>query len=176
MKQWRWILLLLGLVAGAYFFDSHLPDFIEQLSLSGIFKPWGFLLLYCLSSVFCLPTVLVVLAGGALFGPVVGTFLNLIGATLGAACNFCLVRHSKPVQAIALKNQRIQRVLNRVNEWDWKAVALLRLTPAIPYNLINYGLGLTSIKLTHYLLATFIFLIPNKVIVTCCGYYGFSFF
>lgn len=172
MRSWRWIALLLVLIAGAYVFHSHLPYLIHQLSSWDVFMPWGFLLLYCLASILCLPTVLVVLAGGVLFGPVLGTILNLIGATLGAACNFCMVRHAKSAQAMAVKNKRIQSILQRVNQWDWKAVALLRLTPAVPYNLVNYGLGLTSIKLSHYLLATFIFLIPNKIIVTCCGYYG----
>lgn len=172
MKRWRWILSLLVLGTSAYFFYMHLPYFIDQLSSWGVFTLWGFLLLYCLTSILCLPTVLVVLSGGVLFGPVLGTVLNLVGATLGAACNFCIVRYAKSAQSVAVKNKRIQRILHQVDQWDWKAVALLRLAPAIPYNLVNYGLGLTSIKLSHYLLATFIFLIPNKIIVTCCGYYG----
>ena len=62
----------------------------------------------------------------------------------------------------------------QIERKGWKSVALLRLTPAIPYNLVNYSLGLTRIKFKPYLIATMIFLIPSKIVITYCGYYGIN--
>ena len=116
------------------------------------------------------------LAGGALFGPSLGTLLNLLGATLGATCSFLIGRYFVPVKFTIVENVRVQKLITQIELQGWKSVALLRLTPAIPYNLVNYAMGLTRIKFSHYLIATFVFLIPSKIIVTYCGYYGISFF
>lgn len=120
--------------------------------------------------------MLLVLAGGALFGPILGTLLNLLGATLGATCGFLISRYFVPVKFTAVENVRVQKLIVMIERQGWRSVALLRLTPAIPYNLVNYAMGLTRIKFSHYLIATTVFLIPSKIIITYCGYYGVSLF
>jgi len=127
-------------------------------------------------SILCLPIVPLVLAGGALFGPVTGTLLSLFCSALGATLGFCISRYFKPDEYKIAENSRVMKLILQVERQGWKSVAMLRLTPAIPYNLVNYGLGLTCIKFSHYLIATIIFIIPNKIIVTCCGYYGVNVF
>src|SRR3990167_6778172 len=156
----------------AAFFQSNLAYLVDKLGTLKIFAPILFVLLYCLTSIFCLPTVLVVLAGGALFGPIFGTILNILGATLGAASGFWISRYLKTDQVKFRGHQRAERLIRQVEHQGWKSVALLRLTPLIPANLVNYALGLTTIKFSHYLITTVVFLIPNKMIVTYCGYYG----
>lgn len=173
--KFRWILIMMAFVVAAYVFQRNLPFIISKLDSFGVFGPFMFLLLYCLISILCLPTVILVLAGGALFGPFVGTLLNLLGATLGAACSFWISRYMKPDKSI-VRNIHIKKLIMQVERQGWKSVALLRLTPAIPYNLVNYGFGLTRIKFSHYLIATIIFLIPYKIVVTYCGYYGVNVF
>lgn len=176
LMKFRWLLMAISFVAIAYFFTCHLQFIVAKLDSFGIFAPLGFLLLYCLTSIFCLPTVLLVLAGGALFGPVLGVLLNLLGATLGAACGFCISRYLRPNKHTFIRSIRIQQLIVQVERKGWKSVALLRLTPAIPYNLVNYSLGLTRIKFKPYLIATMIFLIPSKIVITYCGYYGINIF
>jgi len=175
-RKARWSLAILTFVMIAWFFQYNLELIINKLDSFGVLTPFLFLLVYCLVSILCLPTVLLVLAGGMLFGPVTGTIMNLFGATLGAACGFCISRYLRPDNFAASDSVRIQKLMMQVERQGWKGVALLRLTPIIPFNLVNYGLGLTRIKFSHYLSATMIFLIPNKIIVTCSGYYGINFF
>ena len=171
-----WILFFLFFIIIAFIFQAHLPLFIDNVNRLGVFAPLLFLLLYCLSSILCLPTVLVVLAGGALFGPVIGTVLNIMGASLGAASGFCISRYLRPNKSPLIKYQRAEQLMRQVEQQGWKSVAALRLTPFVPANLVNYGLGLTEIKFSHYLITTIIFLVPNKIIVTYCGYYGMVLF
>lgn len=174
IKKVYWSLIIILFVMMAWTFQCNLQLLINKLDSLGIFTSFGFLLLYCLVSILCLPTILLVLAGGVLFGPLTGTVMNLCGATLGAACGFCITRYLRSETLIWEKNSRVQRLVMRVEEHGWRSVALLRLTPFIPFNLVNYSLGLTRIKFIPYISATMFFLIPSKIIVTCSGYYGIN--
>jgi uncharacterized membrane protein YdjX (TVP38/TMEM64 family) len=49
---------------------------------------------------------------------------------------------------------------------------MLRLVPIIPFNLVNYGLGITRIKFSHYIITTFFFLMPTEIVYTYCGHAG----
>ena len=171
-----WFLIISTFVIIAYFFQTNLQLIIDKIDSFGLFAPLFFLGLYCLVSIFFLPSILLVLAGGVLFGPGLGTLFNLLGATMGATCGFLISRYCIPVKLSTVENVRVQKLILQIERQGWKSVALLRLTPAIPYNLVNYAMGLTRIKFSHYLIATIVFLIPSKIIVTYCGYYGVSFF
>ncbi len=48
----------------------------------------------------------------------------------------------------------------------------MRLVPLFPFNLLNYALGLTGIRLSHYVVATFIFMAPGGAAYTYVGYAG----
>ena len=172
----RWLLTLIALIVIADLFHKNSHLLTLWLDAAGPFAWCLFLLLYCLMSIFCLSNVILALAGGALFGLAEGTILNVLGATLGALCGFCLSRYVLPHAFAVDEKTRMGRLIKQVDQRGWKSVALLRLTPAMPYNLVNYGLGMTHIKLSHYLMVTVICLIPNKFILTYCGYEGIRLF
>ena len=158
----------------AFFFQHNAQAIIDWTTTLGILAPVFFLMLYCLATIFFLPTMVLTLAGGALFGPIAGTLFNLIGATIGAACAFCISRYMVFNWLSGMKNKRINNLIAGVERQGWQFVALLRLVPIIPFNLVNYGLGVTRIKFSHYLMATTIFLIPTEIFFTYCGYAGMS--
>ena len=161
-------------VGMAYMLHQHIHLIMGWLDKLGVLASCLFLVLYCLMSIFCLPEVLLGLAGGALFGLVEGTFLNVLGSTLGAICGFYIGRYWLPHPVMFEENTRVGRLMRQVDRHGWKVVAWLRLTPA-PYNLVNYGLGFTHIKWSHYVITTMICVIPSRLIWTYCGYAGISF-
>lgn len=112
------------------------------------------------------------LAGGALFGPFIGTILNLIGATLGAALAFLITRHLIYDWFSQKRGEKLNKIINEVEQKGWVCVAVLRLFPIVPFNLVNYGMGITNIKFKLYIITTFIFLIPAEIIYTYFGYAG----
>ena len=112
------------------------------------------------------------LAGGAIFGPIVGTLLNLIGATGGAALSFLITRHLIHDWFKQKRGERLNRLIAGVNQRGWIFVAFLRLFPIVPFNLVNYSLGLTGIGFRLYLITTAFFLIPTEIIYTYFGYAG----
>ena len=44
------------------------------------------------------------------------------------------------------------------------SLVILRLIPLVPYNMINYGYGLTNISLTKYMIASVLGIIPGTVV------------
>lgn len=172
MKKIGFALVIAAIAVCAYLFQQNAPAIVAWINTLGMMAPILFLLLYCLATIFLLPTMVLTLAGGVLFGPMVGCLINLLGATIGAVCAFCISRYLVFDWLAAKKYVRINSLIAGVERKGWQFVALLRLVPIIPFNLVNYGLGVTRIKFSQYLTATVIFLIPTEVAFTYCGYAG----
>jgi len=143
---------------------------------AGAAGPLIFMAFYALASVLFLPGSILTLAGGVLFGPLWGTLYNLTGATLGAALSFLIARHlaSDWVQAKVRDSAggRVERLVKGVEAEGWRFVAFTRLVPLFPFNLLNYALGLTRIRFAHYLLASYVFMLPGAFAYTYLGYAG----
>lgn len=172
MKKFCFALAIAAIVICAYFFQHNAPAILNWINTLGWLAPAFFLVLYCFASILFLPTMALTLAGGALFGPVIGTLVNLLGATMGAACAFCISRYMIFDWVAAKKSVRVSNLIAGVERQGWQFVAILRLMPVVPFSLVNYGLGITRIKLSHYLSATAVFLIPAEIFFTYCGYAG----
>jgi len=139
---------------------------------AGPVAPLLFILAYALAAVLFLPGSVLTLAGGALFGPVLGTLYNLAGATLGATLAFLIARYLASDWVAAKAGGRVKQLINGVEGEGWRFVAFVRLVPLFPFNLLNYALGLTRLRLTHYIIATFIFMLPGAIAYTYLGYAG----
>jgi uncharacterized membrane protein YdjX (TVP38/TMEM64 family) len=136
----------------------------------GPWAPVGFVVIYTLATVVMVPGGVFDLAGGALFGPYLGSVLDLIGGTLGAAASFLVARYVAREWVQIRAGPRLQRIMRSVDEDGWQFVAFLRLVPIFPYNIVNYLLGLTRIPFHHYVLATVVFMAPSTVAYTWIGY------
>lgn len=166
------ILTLVMLVLCAWAAHQHSTEIIDWINSLGWLAPILFIMTYCLATILFLPTMVLTLAGGAIFGPFFGTLLNLIGATIGAACAFLITRHLIYDWFAQKKGDRLNKLIAGVDQKGWFFVAILRLFPIIPFNLVNYGLGITGITFRLYLIITFIFLIPAEIVYTYFGYAG----
>ncbi len=172
MKKICFVIAAALLAICVFSFHKNADAIIDWINTLGLLAPVFFLLLYCLASILFLPTVALTLAGGAFFGPVIGTFINLFGAILGAACAFSISRYMIFDWLSSKKNVRLNNLITGVERQGWQFVAILRLMPIVPFSFVNYGLGITRIKFSHYLIATAIFLIPVEIVFTYCGYIG----
>ncbi len=165
--------LLIGIaLALAYrenFSQAAVGRWLQQL---GPWAPVAFMLLYALAAVLFLPGSLLTIAGGALFGPFWGTFYSLTGATLGAALAFLIARHLAGEWVARRSGARLQRIMAGVAAEGWRFVAFVRLVPLFPYNLLNYALGLTPLRLSHYLVTTYLCMLPGAFAYTYLGYVG----
>ena len=138
----------------------------------GMAAPLIFILLYIVATVFFLPGSILTLAGGALFGPVSGSIYNIVAATIGGAVSFLLARYLASDWVSRKSGIRLKQITEGVDKEGWRFVAFVRLVPLFPFNLLNYALGLTKIKFSHYVLASFICMLPGAVAYTYLGYAG----
>ncbi|MCC5014211.1 MULTISPECIES: TVP38/TMEM64 family protein [unclassified Legionella] len=172
MKTLGIVFAIAAFIACAWIFQQNAPLVLSYIKDLGWLAPVLFVLFYCLATILLLPTMVLTFAGGALFGPVLGVLFNLIGATAGAACAFCISRHLATNWFTSRRGPKINKLISGVERSGWQFVGLIRLIPIIPFNLVNYGLGLTQIKFRHYVITTFIFLTPGEIIYTYCGHAG----
>lgn len=146
-----------------------LERWVNQAGAAG---PWLFMLIYAAGTVLFLPGSVLTLAGGALFGPAWGTLYNLSGATLGAALAFLLARYLAGPWVERRTGGRLQQLRQGVDEEGWRFVAFVRLVPLFPFNLLNYALGLTRIRFWHYVVASYVCMLPGALAYTYLGYAG----
>ncbi len=174
----RWLIALLVLLAGMagaaviWAFDGHLTaGALETYVLSfGVWAPVGFILLYGIATVAMVPGSVFDLAGGALWGPYLGSLINLAGGSLGAALAFLVARYIARDWVQHRAGPRTKGIMQSVDADGWKFVAFVRIVPIFPYNVVNYLLGLTHIRFHHYILATVVFMSPSTFVYTYIGH------
>ncbi|HEY3277748.1 MAG TPA: VTT domain-containing protein [Syntrophorhabdaceae bacterium] len=134
------------------------------LSDHPILAPAVFIGLYCLAPVLLIPAIPLSLAAGILWGPLWGVAFSITGATLGASVSFLLARYM--VGDMVRKRwgeEKWESLTKMVATHGWKAVAIARLVPILPFNLLNYFFGITPIPFTRYFWCTFFFMLPGCV-------------
>lgn len=121
---------------------------------------------YVAAAVCFVPGSAITFIGGAVFGPWVGLALVSLASTLGAGCAFLVGRYlARPaVEQWCAANPRLASLDRVVETSGWRIVALTRLSPAFPYNLLNYAFGLTRIGLGPYLLASWVGMLPGTAL------------
>ena len=166
--------LLAVLIASIAFALAH-RDGLNTAALeawvqrAGIWGPVIFVGVYVAATLLFLPGALLTLAGGALFGPVLGTLYSLTSATLGATLAFAIARYLASGWVEHKAGGRTRQLIDGVESEGWRFVAFVRLMPLLPFNLLNYALGLTRIRLLHYVAASYVFMLPGALAYSYLG-------
>ena len=130
-----------------------------------------FIVFYVLATVLVLPGSLLTLAAGFLFGLGYGFVIVSFASTTGAACAFLVGRFlARDWVAAKLEGfPRFSALDKAVGEQGAVVVLLTRLSPLFPFSLSNYGFGLTQVKLGHYVLASWLGMIPGTLLYVYLG-------
>jgi uncharacterized membrane protein YdjX (TVP38/TMEM64 family) len=138
----------------------------------GIWGPVVLALVYVVATVLFVPGTILTLAAGALFGLVVGTVTVSIGSTLGAALAFLIARYlaRDKVAAMAGRHRNFGAIDKAIDEGGWKIVAMLRLSPAIPFNLQNYLYGLTPVRFWPCIVTSWVAMLPGTFLYVYLGH------
>ena len=174
--NWRAVLLLLALVALALTL-SLLPLrewLIASVDWAQAYPriAWAaFILAYILAAVLMVPGSILMLAAGALFGMGYGVAVASLASTLGAGCAFLAGRFLARgwVESRLEKMPRFNALDRAVARKGAMIVLLARLSLIIPYNLLNYALGLTRVRFAPYVLSTFVGMLPAVLLYVYLG-------
>jgi uncharacterized membrane protein YdjX (TVP38/TMEM64 family) len=167
------LLLIVGVFALAKYLNAqaYLQNALQWIQGLG---PWGwaiFVLLYIATAVCLLPAVVLTLGAGAVFGVAQGWVIVSVAATLAATAAFLIGRYfargwvAKRIEG----NATFVAIDEAVAREGWKIVGLTRLSPAFPFNVLNYAYGVTRVSLRHYVLASWIGMMPGTLMYVYLG-------
>ena len=174
MKKYRNMIIILVLFLIGIFIIYKL-DLISQLTLENVpvlkekFLSLGFVAffayfsLYVLVCLFSLPATPLTILGGALFGPLLGTFYTVVSASAGLALSFLISRYAlKNIMVEKLSSSKsFIKIYDGVEKQGWRILMITRLVPIFPFALQNYIYGLTNIKFFTYWALSTLFIIPG---------------
>ena len=133
--------------------------------------PFVFVLLYVIACVLFLPGSVLTLGAGAVFGVTRGIVTVWIAATLGAAAAFLVGRYlvrAWVARRIAA-SPKLQALDATVTREGWMIVLLMRLSPVVPFNLLNYAFGATRVSLRDYVLGSAVGMLPGTMVYVYLG-------
>ncbi|WP_346887848.1 TVP38/TMEM64 family protein [Clostridium sp. UBA1056] len=157
------------------FFRGLTPEALRNyIDNFGYLAPLVYMLCFTLLPIAFFPVPVLALAAGLLFGFIPGTIYTMVGATLNSAIMFFMAKVLAKDAVTSLLQKKLPEkwssfLVNLDDKKGFGVIFILRLIPAIPYNLINYGAGLTSIKFSNYMLATFLGILPGTLVFLNIG-------
>ncbi|OBI83600.1 TVP38/TMEM64 family protein [Mycobacterium sp. E740] len=149
-----------------------LPTAVELRDWATSVGPWfplAFLGAHIVVTVFPFPRTAFTLAAGLLFGPVLGIPLAVTAATISAVLALLLVRALGLQFNRVLHHPRIESLDARLSQRGWPTVVSMRLIPAVPFSVLNYAAGASSVRVVPYSLATVAGLLPGTAAVVILG-------
>ena len=155
------------------FFGSLQQQLVQALNWIdglGAIAPLAFILLYVVITVAFVPASIVTLGAGVVFGVVKGSALVFVGAMLGATAAFLVGRYVARgwVASKIANSPRFQAIDDAIAQSGRKIIFLLRLSPVFPFNLLNYGLGLSQISLKDYVIGS-VGMLPGTIMYVYLG-------
>jgi uncharacterized membrane protein YdjX (TVP38/TMEM64 family) len=164
---------ILGIAALGAFVRAaggEIPRFAAWVGAQGAWAPLAYIGGYVLLTIGFVPGALPTMAAGVVFGLGTGTLYAFLGEVLGGVAAFWLAR----ILARPLIEPRLARAgrfaaLDRAVAIEgWRIVFMLRLSPAVPFNFLNYALGVTTIRFVDYVVAS-VGMLPGALLYV---YYG----
>lgn len=147
-----------------YYFSRQ---FVEgTLQRLGIWAPVGFIAIYAVATVLGVPGTILTVLGGVIFGSALGTFLVVVGATIGATGAFFVARFlARDFIAEKFgKTKWFKRFDEGIEAEGLYFMLFVRLVPVFPFNGLNYASGLTKIRFRDYFIGTFVGIIPASFV------------
>ena len=150
--------------------QGTLQNALSWIEGLGPIAPIVFIIMYIIITVSFLPASVVTLGAGAVFGIVKGTIFVFIGAMLGATAAFLIGRYLARdwVSNKIAGNRIFKAIYDAIEKEGRKIIFLVRLSPAFPFNLLNYALGLTNVSLADYVLGT-VGILPGTILYVYLG-------
>jgi uncharacterized membrane protein YdjX (TVP38/TMEM64 family) len=175
------VVILLALVIAAFASGLHqyltldaLRDnrvaLLDLVARYGVLAAAAYVLGYVGVVALSLPgAVIMTLAGGFLFGVVVGATLTVIGATVGATALFLIARSAIGDVLRQRAGPFVARMADGFSKNAFNYLLFLRLVPVFPFWAVNLAPALLGMRLVPFVLATAIGIVPGTVVFSAFG-------
>ncbi|GAA4397457.1 TVP38/TMEM64 family protein [Ornithinibacter aureus] len=130
---------------------------------TGAWGPVAYVALHVLLTLVPVSKNLLAGVAGALFGLAGGIALSWVGAMVSAVVTFAIARRLGRAAVASMTGPRIDRVEEIMRQQGLLAVIIARVTPVIPFTVVNYGAGVTAVSTRDFVLGTAIGIVPGTV-------------
>ena len=162
------ILVISGIFIVTYLLgiEQYLGELQPWIQSWGIWAPGIYLMVYLGIVIASVPATPFGIIAGIMFGSTIGIILIIIGASVGSALTFLIARYfaRNAVTRWTEHNPRFQRLDHLIETHGTIIVIITRLVPLFPFNILNYGFGLTKIPFKTYIIWSTIGMIPGTVV------------
>lgn len=137
----------------------------------GFWAPICSILLMTLQSLVpFVPGLVITLTNAWIFGWQYGAIYSWIGALLGACLDFAIARwYGRPVVEKFINNRYLKMTDTFLRKHGVFAIFIARLTPIIPFKVVSYGVGLTTLSFCQFVIATSIGQMPAILLYSVIG-------
>jgi len=143
-----------------------IKEFVQSF---GIYAPLMFILLFTLAPLIFFPDGILALAGGLIFGFGLGSVYIMLGALCGGTLSFYLARMYGKKMHEKLSHEKLIHFQQRVKKHGFVMILLLRLVPLVPFNIISYSAGFSTIRYRDFFFATLLGMIPGVLVYANIG-------
>ena len=165
LKRGIFLLIFICIIATAI--GVYLVGGIDQAQLQawltqlGIWAPIFYVIFYTVGTLLILPSTPLNLSGGAIFGIWWGTFWTTVAALIAAVVAFAFARTVGREWMTRTLAGRWEAMDAEIRQGGLFYLFAIRLLPIIPYGIVNFGAGLTSIRFRDYFLGTLLGTVPG---------------
>ena len=136
----------------------------------GSLGPLFYLIFLSIAVVLLFPTPILKIFSGALFGFSLGSLINFASSVLGGFIAFILGRWMlrDSIKKIISKNKKVASIEKALSEDGMRVSILVRLSPILPDEWLNYALSTTSLSLKDFMISS----ISSLLYALVYSYYG----
>ncbi|TFB21772.1 TVP38/TMEM64 family protein [Filobacillus milosensis] len=154
------------------FFNIKASDLEDWVNGFGVWAPIIILLVFSIRPFTLVPLSIIAITTGLLFGAYMGTLYIVIGTVLGASTSFIALRYFREQASIdENENKNLYELKNDLEKNGFKSVLMIRLIPAMNFDLITYLCSKTHVSFWKFVGATSIGTIPGSFMF---GFFGSS--
>ncbi|MGB3511954.1 MAG: TVP38/TMEM64 family protein [Microcoleaceae cyanobacterium] len=167
------IICIIATGIATYLLGGLTPEQIQTwLDQAGIWAPIIYIIIYIVATILVLPSTALNLTGGAIFGPWIGTLWTSLAAIIAATVAFYYSRTIGREWISQKLAGRWQAMDAEMRQGGLFYMFAIRLLPIIPYGLVNFAAGLTSVSFKDYLLGTILGTVPGVLPFVMLGSSG----
>jgi len=150
--------------------EAHRDALLGLVAAHPLAAPLAFVALYTVMTAFSVPGALVMtVAGGFLFGTLLGAACSVVGATIGAIVVFLVARTALGDLLRHRAGPAMQKMRAGFQANALSYLLVLRLVPLFPFWLVNLVPAFLGVSLKVFVVGTFIGIIPASLVYASVG-------
>lgn len=146
-------------------------SFLEWVDDQGVVGVILYAAVYYVATILLIPGLILTIGAGFVYNVVIGSLIVWVASNAGAITAFFIGRYllREMVENMAKKYPVFGAIDRAVGDHGLKLVFLMRLSPVLPFNVLNYSLGITTVKWWQCLLASLIGMLPGTIMFVYIG-------